>query len=96
LKAHAWKVCIRETVSRVRIPLPPPIQPSRSKKSSGFFCLAGRLLHYIPLQISSCHLLAGCEDVDPRGDRGGGAHPERAQALAELAWSDTEILLAAA
>ena len=23
-KAHAWKVCIRETVSRVRIPLPPP------------------------------------------------------------------------
>lgn len=26
LKAHAWKVCIRETVSRVRIPLPPPFQ----------------------------------------------------------------------
>jgi hypothetical protein len=25
LKAHAWKVCIRETVSRVRIPLPPPV-----------------------------------------------------------------------
>src|SRR5271163_3446911 len=24
-KAHAWKVCIRETVSRVRIPPPPPI-----------------------------------------------------------------------
>ena len=24
LKAHAWKVCIPETVSRVRIPLPPP------------------------------------------------------------------------
>jgi hypothetical protein len=24
LKAHAWKACIRETVSRVRIPLPPP------------------------------------------------------------------------
>jgi hypothetical protein len=24
LKAHAWKVCMRETVSRVRIPLPPP------------------------------------------------------------------------
>src|SRR3982751_5271285 len=23
LKAHAWKVCIPETVSRVRIPLPP-------------------------------------------------------------------------
>ena len=25
LKAHAWKVCMRETVSRVRIPLPPPV-----------------------------------------------------------------------
>ena len=24
LKAHAWKVCIRETVSWVRIPLSPP------------------------------------------------------------------------
>ena len=23
--AHAWKVCMRETVSRVRIPLPPPV-----------------------------------------------------------------------
>ena len=25
LKAHAWKVCMRETVSRVRIPPPPPM-----------------------------------------------------------------------
>src|SRR3977135_4090258 len=25
LKAHAWKACIRETVSWVRIPLPPPL-----------------------------------------------------------------------
>ena len=25
LKAHAWKVCLRETVTRVRIPLSPPI-----------------------------------------------------------------------
>ena len=24
LKAHAWKACKRETVSRVRIPLSPP------------------------------------------------------------------------
>ncbi len=34
LKAHAWKVCIRETVSRVRIPLSPPFArfctPARS------------------------------------------------------------------
>jgi hypothetical protein len=28
LKAHAWKVCIRGTVSRVRIPLPPPLSKS--------------------------------------------------------------------
>jgi hypothetical protein len=28
LKAHAWKACIRETVSWVRIPLPPPEQLS--------------------------------------------------------------------
>ena len=26
LKAHAWNACIRETVSRVRIPLSPPFQ----------------------------------------------------------------------
>ena len=25
LKAHAWKVCIREIVSWVRIPLSPPL-----------------------------------------------------------------------
>ena len=24
LKAHAWKVCLRETVTRVQIPLSPP------------------------------------------------------------------------
>jgi hypothetical protein len=28
LKALAWKACIRETVSWVRIPLPPPIARS--------------------------------------------------------------------
>jgi hypothetical protein len=27
LKALAWKACIRETVSWVRIPLPPPSYP---------------------------------------------------------------------
>ena len=26
-KAHAWKVCRRETVSRVRIPVSPPVIP---------------------------------------------------------------------
>ena len=29
LKAHAWKVCMRETVSRVRIPPPPPAKPQQ-------------------------------------------------------------------
>jgi hypothetical protein len=28
LKEHAWKVCIRETVSRVRIPSSPPLKIS--------------------------------------------------------------------
>src|SRR5437870_10851847 len=30
LKAHAWKACIRETVSWVRIPLPPPAPLART------------------------------------------------------------------
>jgi hypothetical protein len=29
LKAHAWKVCMRETVSRVRIPPPPPLNTDK-------------------------------------------------------------------
>src|ERR1039458_1107511 len=32
LKAHAWKACLRETVTWVRIPLPPP--PSRRERLS--------------------------------------------------------------
>ena len=32
-KAHAWSACMRETVSRVRIPLPPPI-PGRKALTS--------------------------------------------------------------
>ena len=34
LKAHAWKACIRETVSRVRIPLPPPASLVFARKNS--------------------------------------------------------------
>ena len=33
LKAHAWKVCMRETVSRVRIPPPPPTPCSAASKA---------------------------------------------------------------
>ena|GEM_PF-4885985 len=32
LKAHAWKACIRETVSWVRIPLSPPSRRSRRRQ----------------------------------------------------------------
>lgn len=49
LKAHAWKVCIPETVSRVRIPLPPPVtrkiravHPGFSRRGI-FFVPAGTL-----------------------------------------------------
>src|SRR5271157_1264764 len=34
-KAHAWKVCIRETVSRVRIPPPPPRRPEQTGSDPG-------------------------------------------------------------
>ena len=40
LKAHAWRACIRATVSRVRIPLPPPpkymILQALCSRRSGF------------------------------------------------------------
>ena len=32
LKAHAWKVCLRETVTRVRIPLSPPTETHNDLK----------------------------------------------------------------
>ncbi len=35
LKAHAWKVCMRATASRVRIPLPPPFFFVRSGGHAG-------------------------------------------------------------
>ena len=34
LKAHAWKVCRRETVSGVRIPLPPPVPSNEASPSA--------------------------------------------------------------
>src|SRR5271170_4917711 len=40
-KAHAWKVCIRETVSRVRIPPPPPIQNRTANAGRSRFYAAG-------------------------------------------------------
>ena len=35
-KAHAWKVCRRETVSRVRIPSAPPLPPFKPMFSSAY------------------------------------------------------------
>lgn len=39
LKAHAWKVCLRETVTRVRIPLSPPApsEPYKPLKFNGYY-----------------------------------------------------------
>ncbi len=37
LKEHAWKVCIRETVSRVRIPLSPPAPAKFGRTRLAFF-----------------------------------------------------------
>jgi hypothetical protein len=38
LKAHAWKACIRATVSWVRIPLPPPTQRCAGRKGDWDLC----------------------------------------------------------
>src|SRR2546430_812571 len=57
LKAHAWKACIRETVSWVRIPLPPPTPRSLSfaavQKHRIFlhFCLLRVCAHPPPFAI---------------------------------------------
>ena len=52
LKAHAWKACKRETVSRVRIPLSPPqlydnINESKGGTMSGWEILAVVAIIYL-------------------------------------------------
>ena len=47
LKAHAWNACMRETVSRVRIPLSPPLsscEPVTRPRCGAFFFLSQRSL----------------------------------------------------
>ena len=44
LKAHAWKVCMRETVSRVRIPPPPPF----TVELVDYYVRNGILPHLLP------------------------------------------------
>ncbi len=39
LKEHAWKVCIRESVSRVRIPPSPPYSTKKPELTFRLFCL---------------------------------------------------------
>src|SRR6516164_2124387 len=55
LKAHAWKACIRETVSWVRIPLPPPERSSPLfaivHKASIFPALFGDSRLYVSVRV---------------------------------------------
>ncbi len=39
LKEHAWKVCIRENVSRVRIPPSPPYSIRKPERKFRLFCM---------------------------------------------------------
>ena len=70
LKAHAWKVCIRESVSRVRIPLCPPF-PNQFPWTARH-AIFGRIV------VASCAsaggILISCagERLLPRGSPGGG------------------------
>ncbi len=48
LKEHAWKVCIWETVSRVRIPLSPQKTENVQPKKAGIFVFRS-------MQSSLCH-----------------------------------------
>ena len=55
LKEHAWKVCIRSNVSRVRIPLSPPILLLKALFIQGFL-LSGlpfthQLTHHLILVV---------------------------------------------
>ena len=48
-KAHAWKVCRRETVSRVRIPVSPPLALAKAFSRSG----CGRIFPWLSGMIGS-------------------------------------------
>src|SRR5262245_65664417 len=53
LKAHAWKACIRETVSWVRIPLSPPALNCYQRRSSrGGRGFARLRLRHAPVLVS--------------------------------------------
>src|SRR5215469_4993843 len=76
LKAHAWKACIRETVSRVRIPVSPPFFQCIIKGRpicGGEGCLCRRC-HCIWLQSNRktecCECVVGRECWARPGDGG--------------------------
>ena len=55
LKAHAWKACMRETVSWVRIPLPPP--PTVSNLLINIYFIKQAL--FLPIFIPICRFRGG-------------------------------------
>ena len=59
LKAHAWKACIGETLSRVRIPVSPPESRGRSRKAEISVrvrpCAAAALAAFSPKWTSAQH-----------------------------------------
>ena len=62
-KAHAWKVCRRETVSRVRIPVSPPFNPEKAFSRSGcgrIFPLFWRVMRGLLLTGLGAKRPAGC------------------------------------
>jgi hypothetical protein len=61
LKAHAWKACIRETVSWVRIPLPPPYRnPAASDRVPDIE------KYHIFHKVIVCRRLVWSIDVQPK------------------------------
>src|SRR5262245_19449614 len=77
LKAHAWKACIRATVSWVRIPLPPPSLKATSA------CVLGRnrpaspyptrLHHFSVRRFTQMHQMAVAAVLRPHhGNQFGG------------------------
>jgi hypothetical protein len=83
LKAHAWKACIRETVSRVRIPPHPP--PSLDKHLisliySDLLNLQPIIQPIIPLPTGLVSRQIRCRTLDARSIRArttGGASSHR-------------------
>ena len=67
LKAHAWKACIRATVSRVRIPLPPPIAPFKGFRLLNDLQVRNEFPHRVPhLRQQLERLLADVPVVEVR------------------------------